>query len=550
MSEITSNKTILSNLPGGFAIMPNALIGFISDKACAVFLKIYQCQFTSDSEKCEEEVWVKLSTPCLAAALERSKNTIVMALDELIGFGFIKCRIENRKSTFYAIDWEEIVFACNVLCRVNRKGRQELYKICVQSKYDPKKASLSQNMTENSNIQSKYDRMSKIDPNIINTITTQYPTPSTFSQNMTETYDIQLKSDPTSHVQSDFNPKNNDSVNFRLGMELCDEPMEFQSKYNPTSNDDDITFSQNMTQKNKVQSDFNPTDDGFGQFLNTEIYNKEKKKKLSERSSQYRDNKDKELLDYFSTRDLSLPVFDQTFYEFFLEQDIDDADDDVIKSIKTVWGQLGYDDELSAENFIDLRTFKNILYHSWAQLKEDYPDYSLSEEDMKNIFGFLIMEHEGEDCLYIDPSKLRDLSTPVSRPVKEKSTRNFQFTDRTSRRLFLDCVNEVADEDEQLLTSSEFVALLLIDYANDHASGPFSIELPKLAYEDLLKDFSENSHVPVEDIRTLFKDLPQRHKVTLSPQQLIPDRFFQYNDAHKEQSKVKELLLKRLEEEE
>lgn len=528
MNETSSNKTVLSDIAGGFAVMPNALLGFISDKACAVFLKIYQCQFVSDCEEYDGEMWAKLSTPCLAAALERSKNTVVMALEELIGLGFIKSRIENRKNTFYAVNWEEILFACNVLCKVNRKGRQELHKLCVRS---------------------NFDRMSAIDQNIINNIVTQYPATSMFGQNLTETSAVGSNFDPIINIRSKFDRKNNGSVNFRPNMELCDEPMMFQSKSDPTSDDSNTTFGQNLTEKTNVRSNFDPTEATFGQILTTEIYNKENnKKKLRERSSQYKGDKEKILLDYFSSRNLSLPVFDKTFYESFLEQDIDESDDDVIKSIKTVWGQLGYDEELPDNNFIDLGTFQNILFHSWEQLKQDHPDYSLSEEDLKNIFGFLVMEHEGENCLYIDPSKLQDISALSSQPIQEKPSRNFKYADRTSRRLFIDCINEIAEEDDQLLTSSEFVALLLIDYAHDHATGTFSVELSKMAYGELLKKFSEDSNVPIADIQALFKDLPQKHKVKISPQQLLPDKFFQYNAEHGEISKVEALLQKKLEE--
>lgn len=549
MNKTPSNKTVLSEIAGGFTIMPNALLGFISDKACAVFLKIYQCQFVSDCEEYDGEMWAKLSTPCLAAALERSKNTVVMALEELIGLGFIKSRTTNRKNTFYTLNWEEILFACNVLCKVNRKGRQELYKLCVRSNFDPNNTSFSQNLTETTNIQSKFDRMSTIDQNTVNNIIEQYPATPMFGQNMTQTSMVRSKYDPIINVQSNFDRKNTGSVNFKPNMELCDEPMEVQSKIDPTLNNDNTSFGQILTEKTNVRSKFDPTEATFGQNLTTEIYKEKKeKKKMSEQSSQYKGDKDKILLDYFSSRNLSLPGFDKTLLETFLEQDIDDLDDDVVKSIKTVWPQLEYDTEVPDNNFIDLRTFQNILFHSWERLKQDYPDYSISEEDMKNIFGFLIFEHEGESCLYIDPSKIQDISAPVSQPVRSKSSKNFKYADRLSRSLFIDCIDEVAEEDEQLLTSSEFVVLMLIDYAHNHATGVLPVELSKMAYGNLLKQFSEDSGIPVEDIQTLFKDLPQKHKIKISPQQLIPDKFFRYNDDHKETSKVKELFLKRLEE--
>ena len=544
----TTNKTILSDIAGGFAVMPNALIGFISDKACAVFLKIYQCQFVANGEEYDGEMWAKLSTPCLAAALERSKNTVVMALDELIGLGLIKVRTENRKNTFYAVNWEEILFTCNVLCKVNRKGRQELYKLCVRSNFDPNNTTFGQNLTEPTNIGSKFDRMSAIDQNIINNIITQYPAPPMFGQNLTETSAVGSNFDPIINIRSNFDRKNTGSVKNRPNMELCDEPMLFQSKYDPTSDDDNTAFGQNLTEKINVRSNFDPTEATFGQILTTEIYNKEKnKKKTFERSSIYKGEKEKILLDYFSSRDLSLPGFDKVFYESFLDQDIDEMDDDVIKSIKFVWGQLGYDDELPENNYIDLGTFQNILYHSWEQLKQDYPDYSLSENEIKNIFGFLIVEHEGESCFYLDPGRLKDLTLPTVHKTRERPSERFRFSDRASRSLFIECVNEVAEENDQFLTSSEFVLVLLIDYAHEHARGVYSAELPKLAYGELLKRFSEDSGVPVEDIQHFFNDLPHKSRVKINPQLLIPDKFFQYNAEHGEESRVEKIFLERLE---
>ena len=471
--EISDNKSVLSEIPGGFAIMPNALIGFISNNACAVFLKIYQCQFTADSEEYEGQLWAKLSTPCLAVALRLSQKTVSVSLKELIGLGFIKSHTKNRNSVFYTVDWEEVNYACNILYNLTRKGQMELLNICVGVKFP-----------STTQVRGNFTRISDIEQPTISELMEKFPNTSKLRENFHEL--------------------------------------------------------------SKVEGKFPRTKAELREILPTEIYKEKNKKEMRERSSQYIGGEEEKLLEYFSSRNLELPVFDKTLYESFLETDLDDSDDDVVKGIKTVWNQLGYDEELPDNNFIDLETFQNILFHSWEQLKQDYPDYSLSEEEFKNIFGFIILEHEGEPCLYIDPSKLQDVTTN-SQPIPEKR-QNYKFSDRTSRRLFIDCINEIADKDDQLLTTSEFVALLLIDYATEHSSSAFSVELTKLSYEDLLKDLSERANIPVEDIRWLFKELPQKHKVKISPQQLLPDKFFKYNQEHGEESKVEELLRNRLEE--
>lgn len=523
--EISDNKSVLSEIPGGFAIMPNALIGFISDKACTVFLKIYQCYFMLDKVALDGEEWIQVSGPFLTTALQKkNRNCINDAINELVGLNIIKSKSLNRKQVLYCINWNEIVLMCDVLCKVNFEGRKKFLETCVRNKFIP---------------------MSKVSDEIRNEIIRTYPNELRSYENDTNPSAFVTKSYEPSNVRNEIIRTEKDSYenDTNLDEDNADEQMPAQST-EMTENDNAIRMKMIRKNDGSYENDTNESEIRIKSVHN--IYKKENKKEMRERSSQYIGGKEEKLLEYFSSRNLELPVFDKTLYESFLETDLDDSDDDVVKGIKTVWNQLGYDEELPDNNFIDLETFQNILFYSWEQLKQDYPDYSLSENDFKNIFGFIILEHEGESCLYIDPSKLQDV-TANSQSVPEKR-QDHKFSDRTSRRLFIDCINEIADKDDQLLTTSEFVALLLIDYATEHSSSAFSVELTKLSYEDLLKDLSERANIPVEDIRWLFKELPQKHKVKISPQQLLPDKFFQYNREHEEESKVEELLRNRLEE--
>lgn len=523
--EISDNKSVLSEIPGGFAIMPNALIGFISDKACTVFLKIYQCYFMLDKVALDGEEWIQVSGPFLTTALQKkNRNCINDAINELVGLNIIKSKSLNRKQVLYCINWNEIVLMCDVLCKVNFEGRKKFLETCVRNKFIP---------------------MSEVSDEIRNEIIRTYPNELRSYENDTNPPMFVTKSYEPSNVRNEIIRTENDSYenDTNLDEDNTDEQMPAQST-EMTENDNAVRMKMIRKNDGSYENDTNESEIRIKSVHN--IYKEKNKKEMRERSSQYIGGKEEKLLEYFSSRNLELPVFDKTLYESFLETDLDDSDDDVVKGIKTVWNQLGYDEELPDNNFIDLETFQNILFHSWEQLKQDYPDYSLSEKDFKNIFGFIILEHEGEPCLYIDPSKLQDV-TANSQPVPEKR-QDHKFSDRTSRRLFIDCINEIADKDDQLLTTSEFVALLLIDYATEHSSSAFSVELTKLSYEDLLKDLSERANIPVEDIRWLFKELPQKHKVKISPQQLLPDKFFQYNREHGEESKVEELLRNRLEE--
>ena len=537
MNENTSNNSVLSELPGGFAIIPNALISFISDKACVVFLKIYQCQFMLENTCINGENWVQISNTYLVAALNKKhRNTTNEALEELLYLGIIERHSQSRKQVFYRINWDEIMFVCEVLCSVNSEGARRLFDMCVRT---------------------KNERMSKIKQEILQEIISSYPQEKIRTENERIIQDsYEKRTNPPTFVRKMNESTNIRTKNERIEKHSCDfrtnveeDPkMPNNALISQENNDDEEKIRTENERIIQDSCDFRTNNAEIRSFSVHNIYIKEKEKKEYEEAKlPYIGGKKEKLLEYFSSRNLSLPGFDKILLESFLEKGLEEEDDDVVKSIKIVWGQLGYDEELPDNNFIDLGTFQNILFHSWEQLKQDFPDYSLSEEDIKNIFGFIVMEHEGENCLYIDPSKIQDIAAPNSQPIQKQSPKNSKYSDRTSRRLFIDCIGEIAEQDEQLLTSSEFVALLLIDYANEHSSA-FSRELSKLAYEELLKEFSKNSGVPVEDIQFLFKDLPQKHKVKISPQQLLPEKFFQYNREHGEESRVEVMLQKKLEE--
>jgi len=127
----------------------------------------------------------------------------------------------------------------------------------------------------------------------------------------------------------------------------------------------------------------------------------------------------------------------------------------------------------------------------------------------------------------------------------DPSAKETKYSDRFSRRLFIDCINEIANKDDNLLTSSEFVALLLMDYTEEFTSS-YAAKITKMAYNKLVSAFADQSGVPAEDIKMLFRDLPQKGKVTISPQQLSPDKFFQYNADHQQESEVEKLFKTKL----
>lgn len=111
---------------------------------------------------------------------------------------------------------------------------------------------------------------------------------------------------------------------------------------------------------------------------------------------------------------------------------------------------------------------------------------------------------------------------------------------RTSRNIFIDCVKEIGSKDDKLLTDAEFAIQLMIDYIQD-TSGEHSAIINKTAYNELLNDFSEQSKIPVNNLRELWCDLPQKGKVTLSPTRLSIQKIIDYNAAAGQESEVEKL---------
>lgn len=163
---------------------------------------------------------------------------------------------------------------------------------------------------------------------------------------------------------------------------------------------------------------------------------------------------------------------------------------------------------------------------------------------MKNIFGFDVEMQNGEPVCYVTPSKIKNInqSPSSSRKIKRKGV-----GDRTSRLIFLESIRQVAERDTNMLTDAEYAIWLMIEFVKERESNqqPRPSEVTKAVYEDLLKRFSNESKVPVEDLRTLWKELPQKNTVKLHPQQLSVDKIINYNVQVNQASDVEELYNKR-----
>ena len=432
-----------------------------------------------------------ISNKELADVMGTSISSVRRAIDTLKQLNLISCS-QNKGAlcTFY-VNWSEIRAIHKVSSQISDKGWVYLRGLCLNSEVRP---------------------ISAIPLTILNDVVRQYP-----------------------HTSLNMNTP---SLNMNTPSQIDEEKGEDIEK-----------LSENIV---KEQSNLVQYEQGSAQYergcahieQQNKIYidNIENKENHNERS-EFNKETDMKILEWFNSRDLSFPDLSSSDFETIINLP-DFADNDFDMAIREVWGYLQYDED-SPGNYIPAEYFKDILYRAWNDLKTINPDFSLSEQDMKNIFGFDVEMQNGEPVCYVTPSKIKNInqSPSSSRKIKRKGV-----GDRTSRLIFLESIRQVAERDTNMLTDAEYAIWLMIEFVKERESNqqPRPSEVTKTVYEDLLKRFSNESKVPVEDLRTLWKELPQKNTVKLHPQQLSVDKIINYNVQVNQASDVEELYNKKM----
>ena len=439
-----------------------------------------------------------ISNKELADVMGTSISSVRRAIDTLKQLNLISCS-QNKGAlcTFY-VNWSEIRAIHKVSSQISDKGWVYLRGLCLNSEVRP---------------------ISAIPLTILNDVVRQYPhtslnmntpslnmnTPSQIDEEKGE--DIEKLSENIVKEQSNLVQYEQGSAQYERGSAHIERG------------------SAHIEQQNKIYID-----------------NIENKENHNERS-EFNKETDMKILEWFNSRDLSFPDLSSSDFETIINLP-DFADNDFDMAIREVWGYLQYDED-SPGNYIPAEYFKDILYRAWNDLKTINPDFSLSEQDMKNIFGFDVEMQNGEPVCYVTPSKIKNInqSPSSSRKIKRKGV-----GDRTSRLIFLESIRQVAERDTNMLTDAEYAIWLMIEFVKERESNqqPRPSEVTKTVYEDLLKRFSNESKVPVEDLRTLWKELPQKNTVKLHPQQLSVDKIINYNVQVNQASDVEELYNKKM----
>ena len=446
-----------------------------------------------------------ISNKELADVMGTSISSVRRAIDTLKQLNLISCS-QNKGAlcTFY-VNWSEIRAIHKVSSQISDKGWVYLRGLCLNSEVRP---------------------ISAIPLTILNDVVRQYPhtslnmntpslnmnTPSPIDEEKGE--DIEKLSENVVKEQSNLVQYEQGSAQYERGCAQYEQGCVHIER-----------GSAHIEQQNKIYID-----------------NIENKENHNERS-EFNKETDMKILEWFNSRDLSFPDLSSSDFETIINLP-DFADNDFDMAIREVWGYLQYDED-SPGNYIPAEYFKDILYRAWNDLKTINPDFSLSEQDMKNIFGFDVEMQNGEPVCYVTPSKIKNInqSPSSSRKIKRKGV-----GDRTSRLIFLESIRQVAEKDTNMLTDAEYAIWLMIEFVKERESNqqPRPSEVTKAVYEDLLKRFSNESKVPVEDLRTLWKELPQKNTVKLHPQQLSVDKIINYNVQVNQASDVEELYNKKM----
>lgn len=569
----------LSQIPGGFSVMPNCLVGFISDKAVIAFLKIYQCQHILEKQIIDDKEWIKLSVQYLCEALYKSKPTVRDTLAELTGLGFVQSIKHHRKDIFYRIDWDEIAYACEILRSVDNKGRNEIFNLCFGDEIIP---------------------ISQLDKATVECTVKKYPNKYMLGKNFTEHEQVGSKIYPTSQG-SEKNLPNFQMLGKNFSQHDNDNSYDtIVAANHSTATSDETMLGKNFTQLSNVGKKIYPTSSMFGKNFTPDIYIEEDniKKNQVKRSftiiggenESFSENDfgselpviDKNNLGDFSEpsksiagltsssstkedwkefRDLSYPSYEEREFESIIEdRNFNNTDED--KIIQLVWDCLSpseHEKELDdveeqgqQPDIIPVNEFYRNLYNIWSELKEQDKDFQLSEMDARNIFGFDVVKCEDEWCFVISSSKIKKLIKDEHQTSSERSSRNRGnrgVNGRASIRAFLDALIEIGNEDFQRLTKVEKAIYAIDQYSKEGrvvCESGFVREphgtINQVNLPVMKKKWIEVSGMDEQDFNELLDGYKHKGGVyTLHATKLSPDFIISFNEKYDEDSEVEKI---------
>ena len=571
-------KHSLADFKGRYHSMPSTIMDLLTGDAFLIFSRIYA---HSKKTICEDEIQISAKT--LSKLTRRSERKVAQSIKELEDIGFIFVKGSERGKRTYIINWDEIYKLNQFTSGISYEGIAKLNEIChsdngitpfsqipknildeisADFKYDSKSAANSALKDENAADENKTADISAlktefaaVSPAIMQKMQQIY---SLNAENAADSSHIILEQDGEIHLYVKLTGAEQ-IIARKIGINRI--KLIFSSAANSALNTE-MSADEKKSAANSALKDENLLT--FGTSVN--IYNKYNNKNIYKggeikqdldlsldndpKESSQLPSKNDWVRAWFDSRDFSLPVLSSSDFEQIISQPkFRDGDEDEI--IRYVWDSINFSEMEEMDDYrFPAIELKRIIEHAWTERKEiKGDDMTLSEQDAKNIFGFDLEEQAGELFCIIASSKLRDISCTTKENPVHTRIRNEQ--DRKSRISFIDSIQEVADMDIEKLSAAEYAILLMADYVKERAESGQTRpdEVTKTQYQELLKDWAQTANVPENDLKLLWKEIPQKGRVRLSYMQLLPDKIFKYNHKHNDCTDVEELYNRKMAEE-
>lgn len=532
----------LNMFAGKWGAVPYALSALTSGNSFLILFHIIR-----NSPKAIYDSSVKLSKSRLARLMHCSRNAVDTYTKQLEALNLIVVEGKVGSVLSFKINWEEVHLLSRFVSEINDEGWEKLYEACI----------CGENIIPFSKLDA--DTCSKIQQ------VYKFPTCSEFEQ--VETNESETCSEIEQVVEqlaqnlsrlmvtcSDF-----EQVEMLLAQKLSRFGLTC-SKIQQVDANDSVLYGNNgnkigqigvltCSEFEQVEGETCSKNEQVGQKPAQNLSTVKIYKDNNIRSyKDFKKNHDKGgfLLDWALDRNLEnydlLP--DSEFENILSNPNFYSSSEDML--LREVWRDLlGFQD--TEENpqtdsfLVPVAVFRELLFRVMEELGEQHPDFHVTEQQAKNMFGFDVDTSHEEPMYMITSRSIRNIT--ILPPARQRKGKD-RAIERAKNLVFIECLEKIKDDELDLLSPAEYAILLLVDYVEDQKNKkiPNPEELTKFAYEELVRDISHKSNLPVDDLKTMWKDLPVKgNKVYLHLQQLIVDKVWQYNHEHNESNYLEEI---------
>lgn len=517
----------LDSFKGSWMAVPNALLYATTPNEFTILATIIASSKVAISNK-----YTCVSVGKLVATTGMSKSTIKRTIKNLESLNLIWKKSLERKKMLLCINWEEVYFITETIKGIQAQGIEKLKTLCRNHQFTP---------------------VSKLSEEILNGLKSDFGYTKEFSD--TEV-GAGFSVDPTGFTENPAgSTENPDWVHSEPSIINID-----RNKKEDVSEISDFRIDRGNEVSPKEEGSKNISE-GLENSLELSFEHsckspKENKENFKELSKSFL------LKSWITNRDTSFPAYSKKELQEIFESS-EECKLKYDRAVQATWGSFQYKEEIEGEeyfpedNYIPVDTYKEILFHAWSELNEQHPEWSLTEQEMKNIFCFDVVETKDDLMCVISPSSIKNL-TPVSKTEEDFDKDNVTpvkgEVGRLEREEFIEAIKEVGEEDLDSLTNAEYAIWLMIEFVdpNSHSEDKVMLmkddKLTRACYEKFVSKVSKLTDLSPETIKNLWRDLPQRDKVTLRPTRISPRRIFKFNLENNQQSLVETRWKEKVEE--